>query len=76
MASVSKRLWTDRLRTKRGNVWTAADHGHFRAMPTVDDCGAVSELTGSRRHKRVLSADAPGLNPNGVDGVSLALKHC
>jgi hypothetical protein len=45
-------------------------------MPTVDDCGAVSELTGSRRHKRVLSADAPGLNPNGVDGVSLALKHC
>lgn len=76
MASVSKRLWADRLRTKPGNEWIATDRGHSPLTPTVNDSGAVSELTGCRRHKRALSADASGPNPNGVDGVLLALEHC
>ena len=52
MASVSKRLWTDRLRTKPGNAWIATDRGHFLPTPTVDDCGAVSELTNYCRHEQ------------------------
>jgi hypothetical protein len=50
MANV--KLWTNRLRTKCGNAWVSMDCGHVPPTPTVDDCGAVSELTGYRRHEQ------------------------
>jgi hypothetical protein len=69
-------LWTDRLRTKPGNAWIAADHDHFPLTPTVDDCGAVSELTGYHRHEQGPVGRRVGPESERLGRVLLALKHC